>query len=384
MVKPPNKFWKNYSFSAIKYLADLSYRMNRGRRTHLPLACRSLFFLGNGFAETGGNNMKRIAWMVLFLSLATQIYAAVPPLINYSGKLTDKTGNLIVDGEYDMIFTLYDAITGGNQVWQESHAATGQLICVRAGAFNMILGDTAQGGIVLPTFSKPYFLELSFKRHSDPTYETFPRQQLLSTPYSMRAEIANQVANDCITSEKIADKSISTCDIADNTITAAKIANSTITASKITTTAGQRINGSNIENGTLTSSNITTSTTAGQRIQTVNIEDSAITNAKIANGAVDTPAKVPVAPAVYFTSSPQNNPKIDCGSGTTNDSGDYSVSFHVVFSSPPIVVVSRNWTGTATQFANTNSVTTTGFSVATFNGTYKAGPIGFNWIAIGY
>ena len=53
-------------------------------------------------------------------SLGIEDCYAIPQRMNYQGKLTDETGELVADGTYDMIFSIYDAATVGTQEWTET------------------------------------------------------------------------------------------------------------------------------------------------------------------------------------------------------------------------------------------------------------------------
>ncbi|RKX68588.1 hypothetical protein DRP53_10425, partial [candidate division WOR-3 bacterium] len=44
----------------------------------------------------------------------------VPRVLNYQGYLTDTLGNPINNGSLAMTFKIYDAATGGNELWSES------------------------------------------------------------------------------------------------------------------------------------------------------------------------------------------------------------------------------------------------------------------------
>jgi len=54
--------------------------------------------------------MKRLMGMLLLGMLAVPVFAEVPKLINYSGKIMDKQGIILEDKDYDMIFTLWGDI----------------------------------------------------------------------------------------------------------------------------------------------------------------------------------------------------------------------------------------------------------------------------------
>jgi hypothetical protein len=62
--------------------------------------------------------MKTIifTFVVLVASLFSVSSAQVSQMINYQGTLTDTLGNRL-DGDYDMIFSIYDTSTGGVALW---------------------------------------------------------------------------------------------------------------------------------------------------------------------------------------------------------------------------------------------------------------------------
>jgi len=58
-----------------------------------------------------------IALMVLLL--APLSLGQVPKLISYQGVLTDASGTVVPDGNYNLTFKLYDVATGGTPLWTE-------------------------------------------------------------------------------------------------------------------------------------------------------------------------------------------------------------------------------------------------------------------------
>lgn len=126
-------------------------------------------------------------YSVLFAALAvillatTFVHAAVPHLIRFQGKVTDKAGGPL-NGSYNITFRVYDAVTGGTLKWSETQSA----IPVNNGIFTVLLGNATQpNGMDLP-FSAPYWL--SMEVNSDG--EMAPRQQLSSVGYAIHAETA--------------------------------------------------------------------------------------------------------------------------------------------------------------------------------------------------
>ncbi|HEC79576.1 MAG TPA: hypothetical protein ENI34_10650 [candidate division WOR-3 bacterium] len=60
----------------------------------------------------------------------------VPKMLNYQGYLTD-TLQIPIDDTLDMIFRIYDASTGGNELWNETQTG----VIIERGVFSVILGS---------------------------------------------------------------------------------------------------------------------------------------------------------------------------------------------------------------------------------------------------
>jgi hypothetical protein len=141
----------------------------------------------------------------LLLLLSTGITFAQQ--MNYQGRLTDSLGNAVGDAQYFIAFDIYDAPTGGNDVWgPETNAAD-----TVQGRFNVILGPTdAASRNILNAFNggTTRYLQITFQGNP-----ILPRQQILAAPVSFRAMVADTVTNG----------SIGTAQLADGSVTAAKI-----------------------------------------------------------------------------------------------------------------------------------------------------------------
>ncbi|MCI0595962.1 MAG: hypothetical protein L0Z48_05400, partial [candidate division Zixibacteria bacterium] len=110
----------------------------------------------------------------ILLILATMVFAAVPQLINFQGVLKDGSGNLVADGSYSVIFTIYDAPAGGSVQWAETTSVT-----TSSGLFTVLLGST--NPVPDSAFNNPNRY-LGVKVGADP--EMTPRQQLVSVGYA--------------------------------------------------------------------------------------------------------------------------------------------------------------------------------------------------------
>src|SRR6266446_1091407 len=117
-----------------------------------------------------------VACFVLYLGTAT---FAQTSMITYQGRLSDN--GTAANGTYDLQFTLYDALTLGS-LQGSPNTVTKTGVNVTNGIFTVQLDFGASG---FPGADR--YLEINVKHPADSTYTPLvPRQQLTSSPYSIR------------------------------------------------------------------------------------------------------------------------------------------------------------------------------------------------------
>jgi len=144
---------------------------------------------------------QTISFIILLLticSLLANTLHAVPMTINYQGHLTDTQGIMLDNVSVRIVLKIFDAQTGGKQLWSEIHPS----ITVTKGVFNIVLGESEPLAGILAKDN----LYLSISVEEDP--EMLPRQKLASAVFAMRAGVAESVVDGSITTEKIADGAI--------------------------------------------------------------------------------------------------------------------------------------------------------------------------------
>src|SRR4030067_1018552 len=112
-------------------------------------------------------------WLLLFSSL----WADVPRLINFQGRLSkDTLGTPVKDSTYSILFTIYNAAAGGINLWSEA-----QSVATKGGTFNVNLGSVT----ALPdTIFDDTTRYLAMKVGTDP--DMTPRQRMVSMAYGYR------------------------------------------------------------------------------------------------------------------------------------------------------------------------------------------------------
>lgn len=134
-----------------------------------------------------------IFWALLLIASPLVLVAQMPQKMSYQGLLTNTDGTPVADGNYNMIFTLYDAEENGSVVWQES-----QSVLLESGIVNVVLGSVIP---LTADFAQSYWLGITVG--NDP--ELSPRIELTAGAYSL---YARTVADSAITSAKIANSTV--------------------------------------------------------------------------------------------------------------------------------------------------------------------------------
>ena len=121
-----------------------------------------------------------ICFAVLFVSAGL---ADVPSVINYQGVLTDpSTGNLI-NGTYEMVFSIYSQSSGGSALWTET-----QNVDVEDGEFSVLLGSVSPVASTVFSGDERY---LGIAVGGDSEME--PRKRLACVPYAFVSDKTQQV-----------------------------------------------------------------------------------------------------------------------------------------------------------------------------------------------
>lgn len=135
----------------------------------------------------------------LLLVPISLLFAAVPPMISYQGKLMQPSGVAVPDGSHSMQFAIYDVPTGGTALWSETNPS----VQVKGGLFSVLLGSVVNLPANIFDSADRWF---GVTVGADP--EMTPRQQIASTPFAFRAATAGTVDDGAITADKLADGAV--------------------------------------------------------------------------------------------------------------------------------------------------------------------------------
>ncbi|MDH7481371.1 MAG: hypothetical protein QHH26_05255 [Armatimonadota bacterium] len=115
--------------------------------------------------------------VLLALAASSVTAQAVPNAISYQGKLTDSTGQIVPDGDYQIQFKLYSEASGGTAFW----TSTKKTVRTSGGVFTTEIEPITPADIA---GHEDIWLEIVV---GDPGVALSPRIKLYSTPFSIRA-----------------------------------------------------------------------------------------------------------------------------------------------------------------------------------------------------
>jgi|GEM_PF-1399726 len=130
--------------------------------------------------------MKNIFLLLLFMASTLAHAASSPTLIPFQGRLTDQVGTPYTNGQYTLIFNLYDQAVGGNVLWTETHQKVG----VINGTVNVFLGSI-NAALTSVDFSQTRHLGITIDPDNNPNTpdpEMVPRQMIISAFWAKNAE----------------------------------------------------------------------------------------------------------------------------------------------------------------------------------------------------
>lgn len=197
----------------------------------------------------------RTLFLTLVLATALTAHAQqAPTLIPFQGRLTDQAGTIYTNGQFTLIFNLYDQAVGGGVLWTETHQQVG----VINGTVNVFLGsiNSALTGV---EFSQIRYLGITIDPDNNPNTpdpEMVPRQMILPAFWAKRSDESvklNGYSWGDLLGHTNPTLGISGSRIQGSSIQAAQLTNGTITGSKL---APGAVTADRIAPGTITSANL--------------------------------------------------------------------------------------------------------------------------------
>ncbi len=137
--------------------------------------------------------------------------AAIPTFIPYQGTLSDAGGRRF-NGSVNIVFRLYNVVTGGTPLWSESHPD----VTVENGLFQTRLGNLTPIPAAVWN-NTPLYLGVQIGNDLEMT----PREQVGVVPYAIAAQTANLALT-------VPDGTITTTHIADGAVTSEKLASNVV------------------------------------------------------------------------------------------------------------------------------------------------------------
>jgi len=136
--------------------------------------------------------LTRITVLVALASLlCSSLAIAAPTRLSQQGRLLDGDGAPLTGG-HGLAFTLHDAETDGNEVWNEEHSVE-----FEEGYYSIVLGTVAALEDLLFAGSTVW-LQLSVDG-----VVLSPRQEVVSVPYALRAAVAEAVEGGTVDADEI-------------------------------------------------------------------------------------------------------------------------------------------------------------------------------------
>ncbi len=120
--------------------------------------------------------------LLSIVALSVTVHAGLVGTVPMQGRLTDAAGDPVSNGDYMLVFTVWDAPIGGTQLWSEA-----QVVSAKQGNFSVYLGSTNPIGldVFFGGVGNDVQTYLQIKIESDPPIS--PRMFIGSSPLALTA-----------------------------------------------------------------------------------------------------------------------------------------------------------------------------------------------------
>ncbi len=137
------------------------------------------------------NQIIILSFIILGLFFSSQTIQAADGInkeLSYYGVMKSSSGNMVQDGNYDMVFKIYTASAGGAPIWTGNYTqANGDPVEVRDGNFTVLLGSGNGNTLNLDFSQDTYYIGITVGTDS----EMLPRQRLAASAYAFNSNTVN-------------------------------------------------------------------------------------------------------------------------------------------------------------------------------------------------
>ena len=118
---------------------------------------------------------KKLIFTCAMVAIMTSLFAQSNSQLSIQGVLRNANGTAVENGQYDIVFRLWDAPTNGTQIWEEEILQ----VDVEGGIYSVVLGQASTP--LDASFTEQYYLGVSIEGGT----ELIPRAPLTSSPYAL-------------------------------------------------------------------------------------------------------------------------------------------------------------------------------------------------------
>ena len=137
------------------------------------------------------NVMRKVLLFGLLTIISIQLIAQAPNYFNYQAVIKNNSGELITDQNVKFRITIIEGSTTGSEIYSETHDVTSN----NSGVCNLKIGngaDQSSDFSLIDWSGNNYYLKVELDQTGGTSFIDLGTVQLLSVPYSLHANSANQ------------------------------------------------------------------------------------------------------------------------------------------------------------------------------------------------
>ncbi len=210
--------------------------------------------------------MKKLFTLFVIIASTFNVLAQSPQMMSYQCVVRNSSGELVTNQAVGMKVSILQGTSIGTVVFSETYSPNPQ-----TNANGLISIEIGNGTPETGTFTGinwaegPYFLKTETDPAGGTSYTIVGTSQLLSVPYALYSKMSGDLADNSVTSAKIADGNVATADLADGSVNSSKITDGSVATSDL---AANSVTTDKINAGAVTGAKISQAgATSGQALK---------------------------------------------------------------------------------------------------------------------